>query len=217
MSSTRKEEEKQPGPPPHSVHAPWSHLNQSRTPGWPRLQWLLSLKTLRIKTISTEPTHYVWLRFSFWQTLFLFFFFSFFPISALTLCFFYLSSKAAESSSQEAFHCISTMLNLWGCVLLSSLSDLFHKTPERNRPGCDYKHLLLSIVFPSLLIKKKKEEKQAYSRLLSPDAARGHQRRDDGSFNLPSQHNWAACHRPHDLWCHQNVHCFLSFFLLLLH
>ncbi|CAB1440554.1 unnamed protein product [Pleuronectes platessa] len=32
------------------------------------------------------------------------------------------------------------------------------------------------------------------------DTARGHgRRRDDGSFNLPSQHNRAACHEPGDL------------------
>ncbi len=34
---------------------------------------------------------------------------------------------------------------------------------------------------------------------LSSDAARGHRRRDDGSFSLPSQLNWDACHEPHDL------------------
>lgn len=48
--------------------------------------------------------------------------------------------------------------------------------------------------------------------LLSSDTARGLWRRDDGSFNLPSQHNWAACHEPHDLWCRQNVHSFFCCF-----
>lgn len=52
----------------------------------------------------------------------------------------------------------------------------------------------------SVLKERERESRHVFAvPLLSPDTARGHGRRDDGSFNLPSQHNWAACHELGDL------------------
>lgn len=72
---SERERKRKAGPPP-TVHAPSSHLNQSRKPGWPCLLWSLSSETstFRIKMISSGPppktpqhTHSteVWLRFFF--------------------------------------------------------------------------------------------------------------------------------------------------------
>lgn len=53
---SERERKRKAGPPP-TVHAPSSHLNQSRKPGWPCLLWSLSSETstFRIKMISSGP------------------------------------------------------------------------------------------------------------------------------------------------------------------
>lgn len=223
MRSKGKGEGKRPRPPP-TVHTPWSHLNQSWNPGWPCLLWSLSLETstFRIKMISStgpassKPTHQVWLRF------------------------FFLANSLKTAFSLPVSHSYSTFMSrselkdredfLPECIS----AHLTHAKPralldhvlffcQRAAKGTvlwlqrDYSPPAAA-AHPAQREINADRERDRGSRhvfavpLLSSDTARGHRRRDDGSFNLPSQHNWAACHEPHDLWCRQNVHCFFGCF-----
>lgn len=203
---SERERKRKAGPPP-TVHAPSSHLNQSRKPGWPCLLWSLSSETstFRIKMISSGPppktpqhthTHTApksdWDSF-FWQTLSVCISSPLLVLHVLSVS---LSSKLKDWKDSPPLHLSRAKPRALGDhVLFLFLSQLcIQKTPAKRG----------TVLWPrrddgrpqpptppterSMLM----ERRDGGSRrvflpfhFFSSDTARGHRRRDGGSFSLP--------------------------------
>lgn len=201
---SERERKRKAGPPP-TVHAPSSHLNQSRKPGWPCLLWSLSSETstFRIKMISsgpppkTPPTHThsteVWLRFFFLANPLRLHFLSP-PRASCAICFSLFEVKRLKRLPPLHLNRAKPRA-LGDHVLFLFLSQLcIQKTPAKRG----------TVLWPrrddgrpqpptppterSMLM----ERRDGGSRrvflpfhFFSSDTARGHRRRDGGSFSLP--------------------------------